>query len=266
MRPASFRGDALAVLSQHVRQPPADPRAFNAAVPARLATLILRLLSKLPADRPGSAREVELTLAEIIAAGTAADDASRPVSLPVQLAGPAERPFVGRDHAMEALRSGWLRAAEGRPSLRLITGEPGIGKTRLAAAFADEVQAEGALVLYGRCDEDPLISYQPFVEALRELISSQPGLETALDPRLEPELVELGRLVPELRRSAPPEEAPATADSERYLLFETVVALLTAATATRPLLLVLDDLHWADKPTVLLLRQCCARLPGRRWF
>ncbi len=258
-----FQGDALAVLSQQVRQPPADPRAFNAAVPPRLATLILRLLSKRPADRPGSAREVEQTLAEIIAAGTAADDASRPVSLPVQLAGPAERPFVGRDRAMEALRSGWLRAAEGRPSLRLITGEPGIGKTRLAAAFADEVQAEGALVLYGRCDEDPLISYQPFVEALRELISSQPGLETALDPRLEPELVELGRLVPELRRSAPAEEAPATGGSERYLLFETVVALLTAATATRPLLLVLDDLHWADKPTVLLLRQLLRAPAGK---
>jgi tetratricopeptide (TPR) repeat protein len=258
-----FSGAQLAVLSQHVRRRPPDPRSVNPDVPDRLATLILRLVAKQPEDRPGSALEVEQALAEVSAYRTAADPTTRPVSLPRQLAGPAERPFVDREPAMEALRSGWGRAAEGRPSLRLITGEPGIGKTRIAAAFADEVQAKSALVLYGRCDEDPLISYQPFVETLRQLISHDPGLDAALDPRLEPELVELGRLVPELRRTAPPGETPATGGSERYLLFETIVALLMAAAITRPLLLVLDDLHWADKPTVLLLRQLLRAPAGK---
>ncbi len=250
-----FEGDVLAVLSQHVRQQPPDPRAVNAAVSDRLAALILRLVAKLPEDRPQSAREVEQALAEILGDRTAADETSKASSLPVQLAGPAQRPFVGRQSAIESLQEGWLRAAQGRPSLRLIVGEPGIGKTRLAAAFAQQVSAEGALVLYGRCDEEPLISYQPFVEALRALILQQPGLDAAVDPRLRPELQELGRLVPELRRTAGPEDAPETRESERYLLFEAIVALLSAGAATRPVLLVLDDLHWADKPTVLLLRQ-----------
>jgi hypothetical protein len=249
-----FDGEPLAVLSQHVRRQPTDPRAFNADIPDPLAALILRLLGKRPEDRPESAHEVEQALGAILADEAAAARSARPVSLPGQLAGPAESPFVGREQAMEALWSGWERAAEGRPSMRLIVGEPGIGKTRLAAAFASEVRGEDTVVLYGRCDEDALISYQPFVEALRQLVSRHPGLDAALDPRLEPELAELSRLVPELRRTAPPDEAPTEGQSERYLLFETVVALLTTAAATRRLLLVLDDLHWADKPTVLLLR------------
>ncbi len=258
-----FRGSPLAVLSQQVRRRPPDPRAVNADVPDRLATLILRLVAKQPEDRPESAREVEAALAEILAGAPATHETTRRVSLPRQLAGPAEKPLVDREDAIGALRRGWERAAEGRPSMRLITGEPGIGKTRLAAAFAEQVLSESPVVLYGRCDEEPLISYQPFVEALRQLLSHHPGLDAAVDPRLEPELAELGRLVPELRRSAPPQDDAATERSERYLLFEAVVGLLTAAAAIRPLLLVLDDLHWADKPTVLLLRQLLRAPAGR---
>jgi len=186
----------------------------------------------------------------------AADATSGDWPMPAPLTESPERPFVGRRVAMETLRRGWLRAAAGRPSLRLVSGEPGIGKTRLASAFAHEVQLDGAAVLYGRCDEDPLVSYQPFVEAMRQVVAHRPGLEDELDPRFEPELVELGRLVPELRRRARPgvSATPAFGAPERYLLFEAVVALLRAAAGRRPLLLVLDDLQWADTPTALLLR------------
>ena len=171
----------------------------------------------------------------------------------------ADRPFFGRAGALDILRTAWDRTAPGTPGLALVSGEAGIGKTTLAATFARECHREGALVLYGRCDEEPLISYQPVVEALRQLLSEQPDLEHALDPRLEPELAELGNLVPELRHRT----VLTSGEAQRYLLFEAVVALLSASAARQPLLIVLEDLHWAPRPTMLLLRHILrAAAPG----
>jgi hypothetical protein len=174
------------------------------------------------------------------------------------------RSFVGRAAAMDALRRCWRRAATGYAALALVSGEAGIGKSRLAAAFAQEVYDAGVISLYGRCDEDPLVSYQPFVEALRQLVVRRPTLLDEVDPQWMPEISELGRLVPELRSVAPDRATRApSATPERYLLFEAVVALLSAATARGALLLVIDDLHWADTPTVLLLGHLMRRpVPG----
>src|SRR4029079_15269507 len=87
---------------------------------------------------------------------------------PPSLEAGARRPFVGREAALATLREAWAHAVSGRPGLALVSGEAGIGKTRLAEAFAEEAHRDGALVLFGRCDEEPLGSYQPFVAALRE--------------------------------------------------------------------------------------------------
>ena len=185
---------------------------------------------------------------------TGAEAPPREAALPPALEAASRHPFVGRIEALDALRASWSEAQAGRTTMSLISGEPGIGKTRLAALFAQELQEAGAMILYGRCDEDPLVSYEPFVEALRALVAQVPGLDRQLDPKLEPEVLELSRLVPELRRHGTSEYgAPSGDQAERYLLFEAVLALFTQAAATRPVLLVLDDLHWADKPTALLL-------------
>ena len=247
-----FVGDPMAVLWQHVQAEPPDPRTLAPALPDATAELILRLLRKDPSERP-SAAAVVAALQEL------APDDQRPAAIPLvsALPGPLEaasrRPFVGRRDALSALRDDWERAVAGGPGLSLLVGEPGIGKSRLAAALAETVHDEHALVLYGWCDEEPLTSYQPFVQALRKLLATRPALE--LDTSFMPELVELGRLVPELRPRLPPDLPPATGKPQRYLLFEAVVSLLAAATAKRtPLLLVIDDLQWADESTLHLLR------------
>jgi eukaryotic-like serine/threonine-protein kinase len=246
------------LLAKHVHELAADPSTINPAVPPALAGLILQLLSKRPEDRPSSAAAVCEALGTLLLAAPATGEQAAPESLP--LPGPLmtdpERVFVGRKTAMGDLRDAWLRAEAGPPQLVLMTGDAGIGKTSLAAAFAGDVQQQGAAVLYGRCDEDPLVSYQPFVEALRHLIRFRPRVVAELQTGWTAELTELAKLIPELRRHATVAGAPRqeTHDLERYQLFETMLALLSSGRTRQSLLLVLDDMQWADEPTELLLR------------
>jgi tetratricopeptide (TPR) repeat protein len=138
----------------------------------------------------------------------------------------------------------------------LLAGEPGIGKTRLAAELAALVHDEGAVVLAGRCDEDLGVPYQPFVEALRHYLDHAPDLRLG---RYGGELV---RLVPEVADRVPDLPPPLQSDpeTERYRLFDALASWLAAASAEDPVLLVLDDLQWAAKPTLMLLRHV-ARSP-----
>ena len=172
-----------------------------------------------------------------------------PASLTGQL---TEGAFVGREEFSAQLRMRWEESCAGQTRLVLLVGDAGVGKTRLALEFAEEVRAGGGIVLYGRADEEALLPHQPFVEVLRHLISyGDPGVAAAAWRDREI----LCRLLPDL---AP--EAGLTTNTRgedhtlRYRLFEGVGTLLCEATARSPLLLVLDDLHWADKPTLLLLR------------
>jgi DNA-binding SARP family transcriptional activator len=165
--------------------------------------------------------------------------------------GPA---FVGRDAELTSLSELWQRTGRGEHQTVLISGEPGIGKTRLAAETAVLAHEEGARVLYGRCDEGLGVPYQPFVEALREYV------EACGDDELHRGLGrypgELVRLVPEIAPRVSALEPPLQSDpaTEQYRLFEAVVEWLGAAVDRAPVVLVLDDLHWAAQPTVLLLR------------
>ena len=159
--------------------------------------------------------------------------------------------FVGREAFSQRLRMRWEESRAGQSGLVLLVGEAGIGKTRLAAEFGEEVHGAGGTVLYGRADEETLLPHQPFVEALRQLIERR---EEVVTTELERQREFLWRLLPEL--PAPAHEAVGHAEDHRsrYRLFEAVTSLLCAASRRSPLLLILDDLHWADKPTLLLLR------------
>lgn len=171
-------------------------------------------------------------------------------ALPAVLVGPG--PFVGRGRELDGLLSAWQVALTGGLRTVLIAGEPGVGKTRLAGEWSQRAYDQGAVVLYGRCDEDLGAPYQPFAEALRSLVPCM-GADRLRGLRgveaLLPLVPGLTDVVPDL---APP--AHADPDTERYALFDAVVALLEIASASAPVLLILDDLHWAAKPTLLLLR------------
>jgi DNA-binding SARP family transcriptional activator len=180
------------------------------------------------------------------------------VRWPVPLASAVDRhAFVGRAAALARLRQLWRASAEeGARRLVLLGGDAGIGKTRLAAEFARGASDEGAIVLYGRFEEDALAPYQPVVEMLRGW-SGGASLEP-LRARLGPRGAELGLLLPELGPPVPEPAAPAAlrheTDPARIRLFDAVAALLGVIGEGAPLVVVLDDLQWADRPTLQLVR------------
>jgi class 3 adenylate cyclase len=174
------------------------------------------------------------------------------------------RIFVGRDGQLERLGLLWKEAAAGERRVTFLAGEPGVGKTRLAAELAARVHEDGATVLVGRCDEDLGVPYQPFVEALRQFVDHTPP--AALLDRLGRYAGELARLIPELPAQLPglPPAVQSDPETERYRLFDAVAAWLGLVSTDEPLLLVLDDLQWAAKPTLLLLRHVISSTDPRR--
>ncbi|MDO9355404.1 MAG: AAA family ATPase, partial [Solirubrobacteraceae bacterium] len=172
--------------------------------------------------------------------------------------------LVGRELPLAALESALTRSTGGELQTVVLGGEPGIGKTRLCSELAQRAHAAGALVLFGRCDEEPLLPHQPFIEGLRQYIAGADPV--ALGAQLGPGGGELLRILPELAARVPSLPVPVQGDPEgaRFRLFEAVGSLLANVCRQRPVVLVLDDLHWADKPTLLLLRYLTRALPTSR--
>ena len=167
--------------------------------------------------------------------------------------------LVGREAEMQTMTDAAKRvvAAEGREVL-LISGEAGQGKTTLVAELARSAFDAGSCVLFGHCEEDLATPYQLFGEALSHYVTHVP--EDQLLAHVEEHGSELVRLVPALAsriRDLPPSKANDT-DSERFLLFAAVVGLLTSASSQQPIILIFDDLQWADKGSLLLLRHLAA--------
>ncbi|MGH7820251.1 MAG: AAA family ATPase [Candidatus Binatia bacterium] len=179
----------------------------------------------------------------------------------------SNRAFVGRDREVAELEAGLDDAVEARGRLFLVSGEPGIGKTRLADELGRIASRRGALVLWGRCWEGGgAPTNWAWVQILRSLARALPG--DALTAALGECGAYVARLIPELRRSLPelPESAdahsPLDSESDRFRLFDAVTTFLRNACAARPLVLVVDDLHAADVPSLLLLRFVCRELRG----
>ena len=180
-------------------------------------------------------------------------DTSPPAAgVPPPLATAATGVFVGRRHELDELTAAWRAAARGEGRAAFVAGDPGIGKTRLAAELAHRAAADGGVVLYGRCDEDLSVPYQPFADALRA--ATETAHWDSVRHALGDDAVRLSHVVRGVDGMG---ESPAHVldpDGERYRTFEAVHALLRTLCGRAPVLLVLDDLHWAARPAALLLR------------
>lgn len=176
------------------------------------------------------------------------------IPLPTFLGAKGAFSFVGREEECAVLRAAWKEADAGSRRIVLVSGEPGVGKTRLAAELCQWAHGNGGVVLAGRCDEELSVPFQPFVEALRHHVRHAPA--DALEGGLGPLGGELARLVPEVAERVPEIATPIQSDpdTERYRLFDAVVAWLSSLSAERTVVLLLDDLHWAARPTLLMLR------------
>ena len=173
-----------------------------------------------------------------------------------------------RGRGLAALTTSGREAAHGRRGLVVLAGEAGIGKTRLGAELAAHAHADGAVVLYGRFDEEAPAPYQPVVQMLRGWAA---GASLApLADRLGPRAAELGIVLPEFG-------VPASGDggslrgseqgAQRLRFFDALAALLAEIAGDAPLLVVLDDLHCVDLPTLQLIGHLArAPAPERTMF
>jgi DNA-binding SARP family transcriptional activator len=180
-------------------------------------------------------------------------------ALPDRLAAAAATPLVGRADALARLQEALGQARAGQTGLVLILGEGGIGKTRLIAELARG--AEDFAVLYGRCDEEELFPFGPWIEMLVDHLAKVPDDE--LGPLLGDHAPDLARLVPALRTRLPGLAEPPASDPEtqRQRLFGAFTGLIPRLAQRSPLVMVVDDLHWADRSSLQMGRQLVRSAP-----
>jgi class 3 adenylate cyclase/tetratricopeptide (TPR) repeat protein len=224
------------------------------------SSLVAGLLSGRQAFTFRNCGQLELKgIAEPVEACEVLYDVDQPAALLVHT------PFVGRSAEVGKLSQKLGEARAGHGGLVMLVGEPGIGKTRLAEECAEAARKEGTVILWGRCYEGEWAPpYGPFAEAISEYSRSAGPRELRHD--LGAGAGPIARVVPELRNSLPdiPEPASLQPDEERFRLLDAVSQFLIGASMRAPVVLVLDDLHWADRGTIAMLRHVARFAPRNR--
>jgi tetratricopeptide (TPR) repeat protein len=252
-------GDPLAVISQHLHTSVIPPRARNPEVPPRLDSLILDLMEKAPEHRISSAREARELLERKDLLDPEAEEAQGIAVIRRIVRGR----FVGRDNELQKATSLWNQALSGEGQTLLISGEPGIGKTRLMRELSTHVEVTGGNALIGECESEGGAPYAPFAQIVRKALRR--GSENGFNL---PEFVlgDLLKLAPELKPYYPdvPPNPHLEPEAEQQRLFENVVAFCQNLSDYEPLLLVIDDAHWADSGSLALLKYLAGRTQKQR--
>jgi DNA-binding CsgD family transcriptional regulator/RecA/RadA recombinase len=193
------------------------------------------------------------------------------VELPVQsnpgvrYARSAKTVFVGRQLEMGELMDALQDVLAGRGRVVMLAGEPGIGKTRVAQELTAYATLNGAQALWGRCHfAEGAPPYWPWVQVIRSYVREHPPEQ--LRSEMGAGAADIAEVVPEVKERLPDLKPPPALEPEqaRFRLFDSITTLLKHASRSQPLLLVLDDLHWADKPSLLLLQFLAGQLEGSR--
>ncbi len=265
-----FNADSpLAVISQHIHAPVVPPSTYRPDLSPAIESIILKLLAKEPDQRYQSALLVIQALDEAEAQPQAVlEPTLREVKdVDTLLEQLARGRLVGRREELETLHRLWQSALNGHAYLALISGEPGIGKTRLANELIVYARLSGAEVLRGGCYEYEAASpYLPFVEALREWVRRQSDDE--LRRSLGSQAVEIAKLAPEVdsRLGPLPVNPPLEANDERLRLFDHIARTFQRLAEGSGLLFFIDDIHWADQGTLSLLHYLLRHLRQERFL
>jgi len=234
-----------------LRDPPSRAGRDLEALPG-LGGVIHRMLSKACAERFQTMGELRAELEGLRERSWMSTPAS---AASAQRAAPAERtPFVARDAELAELRSALDRMLLGQGGLVLIGGEPGVGKTRLVRELQREARERGCMALTGHCYEmEGAPPFVPFVEFMEEGVRLLPQ---ALRAALGDQAPEIAAIVPSLRRTYPdiPPLPEVPADQQRRLLFSAFLEFVQRSTRKSPSVILFDDLHWADEPTLQLIQ------------
>ena len=263
-RPPFLGDDVVAIIGQHINTPPVTPTWHNSRCPRPLEALIMRLLAKNPSERLESANDV-LSALDAIDFAASVEQPAVGVDEAHALDSLAGGVFVGRQREMGELKACLEDALSGRGRLVTLVGEPGIGKTRTALELATYAGLRQAQVLWGRCHEgEGAPAYWPWVQAIRSYVRAVEPEQLRSD--MGTGASDIGQVVSDVRDRLPGLEAPPQLEPEqaRFRLFDSITAFLKSAGRRQPLVLILDDLHWADHPSLLLLEFVARELSNAR--
>ncbi|HEY7467580.1 MAG TPA: AAA family ATPase, partial [Dehalococcoidia bacterium] len=275
-RPPFVGDESVAIIGQHLNTPPVAPSWHRPDCPPALEALILRLLEKDPGKRPSSATEVRDALRGVSLSllpggegGRRPDEGETPQPSTGVASGGADplyrTVFVGREAELKQLQSAFDAAMSGQGGLVMVVGEPGIGKTAVCQQLATYVSLRGGRTLVGHCYEEGSLSlpYLAFVEAMRTYVLARDpdGLRSDLGSGA----ADVARIVSEVRDRVSVELRDAgDPEDDRWRLLHSVTTFLRNAASVQPLVIVLEDLHWADRGTLDLLQHVARNLQGAR--
>jgi len=245
-RPPFLGADAQALLAQHRHAEPEPPSRHVPGVPPALDALVLSLLAKRPADRPAAAAEVRDAL----------DRLGGAPSTPVAAVPTGREPLIGRDAELVSVRRALATERAGSAQVVAVGGEPGIGKTRLVDESAAEAGAGGAAVVRGRAGEESS-AYGPWRTALRPLVAVASGLPARV-------LDDVRRLTGDARPLAATPDAEADGEEARLRMLDAVTELVRIAAREHGLLIALEDVHAADRSSLVLLGHVLQAAPDAR--